>query len=49
MTTALPKANLPTPSVTHFFRGKAAIDPKVYPDVDPLFGRCGARLPRGGR
>ena len=38
MTKGLPKANLPTPSVTHFFRGKAGIDPKVYPDLDQFFG-----------
>jgi 5-methyltetrahydropteroyltriglutamate--homocysteine methyltransferase len=37
MTTALPKANLPTPSVTHFFRGGASIDKNVYPDIDALF------------
>jgi len=36
MTKGLPKANLPTPSVTHFFRGRASIDPKVYADVDAL-------------
>jgi 5-methyltetrahydropteroyltriglutamate--homocysteine methyltransferase len=30
------KANLPTPSVTHFFRGRASIDPKIYPDVNAL-------------
>lgn len=37
MTKGLPKANLPTPSVTHFFRGKAAIDPKIYSDMDQFF------------
>ncbi|MPZ58664.1 MAG: 5-methyltetrahydropteroyltriglutamate--homocysteine S-methyltransferase [Rhizobiales bacterium] len=37
MTKGVPKANLPTPSVTHFFRGKTAIDPKVYPDLDRFF------------
>jgi 5-methyltetrahydropteroyltriglutamate--homocysteine methyltransferase len=37
MTKGLPKANLPTPSVAHFFRGKASIDPKVYPDIDQFF------------
>jgi 5-methyltetrahydropteroyltriglutamate--homocysteine methyltransferase len=42
MTTGVPKANLPTPSVTHFFRGKAAIDPKVYPDTDDFFGDVAA-------
>jgi 5-methyltetrahydropteroyltriglutamate--homocysteine methyltransferase len=33
LTNDLPKANLPTPSVTHFFRGQAAIEQSVYPDV----------------
>ncbi len=37
MTRALPKANLPTPSVTHFFRGRAQIDKRVYPDLDGYF------------
>lgn len=37
MTKAQPKANLPTPSVTHFFRGKAGIDSKIYPDIDQFF------------
>jgi 5-methyltetrahydropteroyltriglutamate--homocysteine methyltransferase len=37
MTKGLAKANLPTPSVTHFFRGKAAIDPKVYPETEAFF------------
>ena len=37
MTNGLPKANLPTPSVTHFFRGRAAIDPSLYADVEALF------------
>lgn len=37
MTKALPKANLPTPSVTHFFRGRASIDKAIYPDIDALF------------
>jgi 5-methyltetrahydropteroyltriglutamate--homocysteine methyltransferase len=36
MTKAHPKANLPTPSVTHFFRGKASLDNKLYPDVTAL-------------
>jgi 5-methyltetrahydropteroyltriglutamate--homocysteine methyltransferase len=37
MTKGLPKANLPTPSVTHFFRGRAMIDAAVYPDLDRYF------------
>ena len=42
MTKALPKANLPTPSVTHFFRGKTAIDSKLYPDVKALMADVAA-------
>jgi 5-methyltetrahydropteroyltriglutamate--homocysteine methyltransferase len=34
MTKGLPKANLPTPSVTHFFRGRAQIDGKLYPTIE---------------
>jgi 5-methyltetrahydropteroyltriglutamate--homocysteine methyltransferase len=37
MTKGLPKANLPTPSVTHFFRGRASINPAIYPDIDAFF------------
>ena len=37
MTKKLPKANLPTPSVTHFFRGMASVDKKIYPDAEKLF------------
>jgi 5-methyltetrahydropteroyltriglutamate--homocysteine methyltransferase len=29
-----PKANLPSPSVLHFFRGDDCRDPAVYPDID---------------
>jgi 5-methyltetrahydropteroyltriglutamate--homocysteine methyltransferase len=42
MTKELPKANLPTPSVTHFFRGRAAIDSALYPDVDSLMADVAA-------
>ncbi|MPY93551.1 MAG: 5-methyltetrahydropteroyltriglutamate--homocysteine S-methyltransferase [Acidimicrobiia bacterium] len=34
LTTRMPKANLPTPSVLHFFRGDECRDPAVYPDMD---------------
>ena len=34
MTRKLPKANLPTPSVTHFFRGRAQIDKNLYPTIE---------------
>jgi 5-methyltetrahydropteroyltriglutamate--homocysteine methyltransferase len=42
MTTALPKANLPTPSVTHFFRGKPVIQTPLYADVDALMADVAA-------
>ncbi|MEA3218173.1 MAG: 5-methyltetrahydropteroyltriglutamate--homocysteine methyltransferase [Acidimicrobiia bacterium] len=34
MTSRTPKANLPSPSVLHFFRGDDCRDPAVYPDLD---------------
>ncbi len=34
LTTQTPKANLPTPSALHFFRGDDCRDPAVYPDMD---------------
>ncbi len=37
MTKGTPKANLPTPSVTHFFRGDRGIDRAVYPDTGAFF------------
>ncbi len=37
-TKGMPKANLPTPSVTHFFRGDRGIDRTAYPDMDAFFG-----------
>ena len=42
MTKAPPKANLPTPSVTHFFRGRASIDASIYPDVEALMADVAA-------
>lgn len=42
MTKALPKANLPTPSVAHFFRGRASIDKSIYPDNEALFADLAA-------
>lgn len=33
LTGRTPKVTLPAPSVMHFFRGRQAIDPQVYPDV----------------
>ena len=37
MTKGPTKANLPTPSVTHFFRGDRGIDRAVYPDIEAFF------------
>jgi 5-methyltetrahydropteroyltriglutamate--homocysteine methyltransferase len=34
VTARTPKANLPSPSVLHFFRGDDCRDPAVYPDID---------------
>jgi 5-methyltetrahydropteroyltriglutamate--homocysteine methyltransferase len=34
LTVQTPKANLPTPSALHFFRGDECRDPAVYPDID---------------
>ena len=34
VTKKLPKANLPTPSVTHFFRGRKQIDERLYPTIE---------------
>jgi 5-methyltetrahydropteroyltriglutamate--homocysteine methyltransferase len=34
VTKGLPKANLPTPSVTHFFRGRVQIDRTLYPTIE---------------
>ncbi len=32
-TTAVPKATMPSPSAFHFFRGREAVDPTVYPEL----------------
>jgi 5-methyltetrahydropteroyltriglutamate--homocysteine methyltransferase len=34
VTTAVPKLTIPSPSMVHYRGGKAAIDPKVYPDME---------------
>ncbi len=33
VTTAVPKLTIPSPSMVHYRGGKAAIDPRVYPDL----------------
>ncbi|HZD26484.1 MAG TPA: 5-methyltetrahydropteroyltriglutamate--homocysteine S-methyltransferase [Alphaproteobacteria bacterium] len=33
-TSRTPKATMPSPSAFHFFRGRDAVDPKAYPDLE---------------
>ena len=42
VTTQIPKATLPTPSVLHFFGGENGIDRTVYPDLEPFFADLAA-------
>src|SRR5712691_10678067 len=37
VTTAVPKLTIPSPSMVHYRGGKAAIDPKVYPDMEAFW------------
>jgi 5-methyltetrahydropteroyltriglutamate--homocysteine methyltransferase len=37
VTTAVPKLTVPSPSMVHYRGGPAAIDPKVYPDVEEFW------------
>ena len=41
---ATPKLTIPSPSMVHYRGGRAAIDPRVYPDLDAVLGRPRARL-----
>ena len=34
----VPKLTIPSPSMVHYRGGKAAIDPRVYPDLDSFWG-----------
>ena len=34
VSTSVPKLTIPSPSMVHYRGGKAAIDPKIYPDLD---------------
>jgi 5-methyltetrahydropteroyltriglutamate--homocysteine methyltransferase len=36
-TTVVPKLTIPSPSMVHYRGGKAAVDPKVYPDLDTFW------------
>jgi len=36
-TDRMPKVTMPSPPVVHFFGGRLAIDPKVYPDLDEMW------------
>src|ERR1019366_1028172 len=43
VTTSVPKLTIPSPSMVHYRGGKAAIDPRVYPDLDSFWaGLTGA-------
>ncbi len=35
--TQVPKLTIPSPSMVHYRGGRAAIDPEVYPDLDPFW------------
>jgi 5-methyltetrahydropteroyltriglutamate--homocysteine methyltransferase len=37
VTTNVPKLTIPSPSMVHYRGGKAAIDPRVYPEVDEFW------------
>jgi 5-methyltetrahydropteroyltriglutamate--homocysteine methyltransferase len=37
VTTNVPKLTIPSPSMVHYRGGKAAIDPRVYPEVDAFW------------
>lgn len=37
VTTAVPKLTIPSPSMVHYRGGRAAIDPNVYPDLEPFW------------
>src|SRR5215216_3911945 len=38
VTTNVPKLTIPSPSMVHYRGGKAAIDPKAYPEMDAFWG-----------
>jgi 5-methyltetrahydropteroyltriglutamate--homocysteine methyltransferase len=42
VTTAVPKLTIPSPSMVHYRGGPAAIDPKVYPDVEEFWADLSA-------
>jgi 5-methyltetrahydropteroyltriglutamate--homocysteine methyltransferase len=44
-----PKISLPSPTMLHFWGGRAAIDATVYPGRARVLGRRGADLGRGNR
>jgi len=37
VTTNVPKLTIPSPSMVHYRGGKAAIDPRIYPDLDSFW------------
>ncbi len=42
VTTATPKLTIPSPSMVHYRGGRAAIDERVYPDLDAFWGDLAA-------
>jgi len=42
VTTSVPKLTIPSPSMVHYRRGAAAIDPAVYPDVEEFWSDLSA-------
>ena len=48
VTTSVPKLTIPSPSMVHYRGGKAAIDPRVYPDLDVVLGRPDGGVRGGG-
>ncbi|MGC2486801.1 MAG: 5-methyltetrahydropteroyltriglutamate--homocysteine S-methyltransferase [Acidimicrobiales bacterium] len=42
VTTAIPKLTIPSPSMVHYRGGAAAVDPKVYPDMEEFWSDLSA-------
>ncbi len=49
VTKGTPKLTIPSPSMMHYRGGRAAIDEKVYPDLEVVLGRTSRRLCRRNR
>ncbi|HEY7034192.1 MAG TPA: 5-methyltetrahydropteroyltriglutamate--homocysteine S-methyltransferase [Thermomicrobiales bacterium] len=46
VTTAMPKLTIPSPSMVHYRGGRAALDPRVYPDEDLFWDDLSAAYAR---